>query len=193
MPKFTLLPSSFEVFLYFGPAGSLRGGSSHLHTIPRNLRGRFRGFARVGGVRDPPFQHLKIDFSTLNPGVQVIVRFVPYTVRQLVNYCPGNNWYARIGWFGRSGTEPGCLGGLVRRRSFALLGTRVRAPAPPSRNFPGKSSKSEKIHHWSREEPSDPSSVPFIVRLAPFIVQLVPFIVRSASGSMCSFPSEVRP
>ena len=38
------------------------------HTIPRNLRGRFRGSGEVGDVRDRVFQHLKIDFSTLNLG-----------------------------------------------------------------------------------------------------------------------------
>ena len=37
-------------------------------TIPRNLRGQFRGSEEVGDVRDRAFQHLKIDFSTLNPG-----------------------------------------------------------------------------------------------------------------------------
>ena len=134
------------------------------------------------------FQYLKIDFSTLNLGVPILVRFVPILVRQLVNIGPGQYRYGRIDWLSRSGAEPDCLGGLVRRRRFALLGTRVRAPAPPSRIFPGKSSKSEKIHHRSREEPSDPSSVPFIVRPVPFIVRSVPFIVRSASGSVLFFP-----
>ena len=157
-------------------------------TIPRNLRGRFRGSGDVGDVRDPPFQHLKIDFSTLNPGVQVIVRFVPYTVRQLVNYCPGNNWYSRIGWFGRSGAEPGCLGGLVRRRSFALLGTRVRAPASPSRNFPEKSSKSEKIHHRSpRIRP------PYHLLYSPYHLLYDPYhLLYAVRRVVCSFSSEVR-
>jgi len=134
-----------------------------------------------------------------------MVRFVPYMVRQLVNYCPGNNWYARIGWFGRSGAEPSCLGGLVRRRLFALLGTRVRVLAPPSRNFPEKSSKSEKIIENPSSEPSDPPSVPFIVRLVPFIVRSYhllydpyhllydPYhLLYAVRRAVCSFPSEAR-
>ena len=151
-------------------------------TIPRNLRGHFRGFGEVGDVRDRAFQHLKIDFSTLNLGVPILVRFVPILVRRLVNIGPGQYRYGRIDWLSRSGAEPGCLGGLVRRRSFALLGTRVQAPAPPSPKIFQKSSKSEKILDL------DPLCTNFgTIRTnfgtpVPILVRSVPILVRSAPG-----------
>ena len=157
-------------------------------TIPRNLRGRFRGSGEVGDVRDRVFQHLKIDFSTLNLGVPILVRFVPILVRQLVNIGPGQYRYGRIDWLSRSGAEPGCLGGLVRRRSFALLGTRVRAPALSSSKILQKSSKSEKIldrhplcTNFGTIRTNFGTPVPILVRS-------VPILVRSASGSVLSFP-----
>ena len=124
----------------------LRGRSTTSElTIPRNLRGRFRGSGEVGDVRDRVFQHLKIDFSTLNPGVQYTGFFVQYTGRRLVKYWISSILDAGLEWLGRSDFEPGCLSGLVRRRWFALLGTRVQAPASSSPKILQKSSKSEKI------------------------------------------------
>ena len=106
-------------------------GMSEL-TIPRNLRGRFRGFVRVGGVRDVAFQHFKIPLSTLNPGVSYMTRFVSYMVRRLVKYGPGHKRDAGIEWLSRSDFGPDCLGGLGRRRLPAKPKTRVRVLALPT-------------------------------------------------------------
>ena len=57
------------------PLGGSLGETSEL-TIPRNLRGRFRGFVRVGGVPERAFQHFKIALSTLNLGVSFMIHFV---------------------------------------------------------------------------------------------------------------------
>ena len=123
-------------------------------TIPRNLRGRFRGFVRVGGVPERAFQHFKIALSTLNLGVPILVRIVPILVRQLVNICPGKYQYGRIDWFGRSGAEPSCLGGLVRRRLLAKPETRVQVLALPTPKILSKSSKSAKIEVQETHRPS---------------------------------------
>ena len=111
-------------------------------TVPRNLRGRFRGFVEVGGVRDGAFQHFKIALSTLNPGVQYTVRFVQYIVSQLVKYCPGSILACGIEWLSRSDLRAGCVNGLVGERLPAMPETWVRVLVWKSSK---KSSKSEKI------------------------------------------------
>ena len=90
------------------------------------------------------FQHLKIDFSTLNPGGLFTSLFGLFTSLRLVKYKPACKQAAGLEWLGRSDFEPGCLSSLVRRRWFALRGTRVQAPASPSPKILQKSSRSEK-------------------------------------------------
>ena len=107
-------------------------------TIPRNLRGRFRGFVRVGGVPERAFQHFKIALSTLNLGVQYTSLFVQYTSPRLVKYCPGSKQAAGLEWLSRSDFEPSCLGGLVRRRLTAKPESRVRVLAWSSPQNPPK-------------------------------------------------------
>ena len=119
------------------PAPLARVLASEL-TVPRNLRGRFRGFVEVGGVRDGAFQHFKIALSTLNRGGLYTSLFVLYTSRRLVKYKPGSIQASGIGWLGKSGNGPGCLHGLVRRRLSALPGTRVQVPACSSLKNPPK-------------------------------------------------------
>ena len=67
-----------------------------------------------------------------------------FTSLRLVKYKPACKQAAGLEWLGRSDFEPGCLSSLVRRRWFALRGTRVQAPASPSPKILQKSSKSEK-------------------------------------------------
>jgi len=166
-------------------------------TIPRNLRGRFRGFVRVGGVRDRAFQHSKIALSTLNPGVQYIELFVQYTGPQLVKYCPGSILDAGLEWLSRSDFEPGCLRSLVRRRLFALLGTRVRVLASPSPKILQKSSKSEKTVVRETRCPVYWSFCPVYwtsVQFTAFLVQFTAFpssILDAVRRLVCSFPLAV--
>ena len=98
-------------------------------TVPRNLRGRFRGFVEVGGVRDPAFQHFKIALSTLNPGVLFTGFFVLFTVPRLVKYSTCCLQHAGIEWLSRSGLRARCVNGLVGERLPAMPETWVRVLA----------------------------------------------------------------